>query len=275
MAVPSTIQALIILALVLAPGYVFTRTIARVTSEVEEPPDLRFLVTVTIWGLVIHGLLLLVSDWLPWWPRWIPQSQEILNYYSTKLLLTRAEDVALWALFSLALIPWALGQLTARIVGIEWIDKNIMDRLDLSIVQRTPTAWQYVINKEESAYALVFLKDGRVIGGCYTKNSFASANPKHGDLYLETRCQLNDAYEFQYGIPHSKGIWIAHDVISHVEFREDVEFPTAKPESAVVTASGTGTESTDHTTPRPKRGTRATTKRLAETAAATARTQAL
>jgi hypothetical protein len=37
MDVPSTVEALVVIALVLAPGYVFTRTITRVISQVEEP----------------------------------------------------------------------------------------------------------------------------------------------------------------------------------------------------------------------------------------------
>jgi hypothetical protein len=259
MDVPSTVEALVVAALVIAPGYVFTRTITRVISQVEEPPDLRFLMTTITWGLAIHALLLLS----PWWPQQIPRTDQVLDFYLDKSLPAHAADIARWAVVSLAVVPWVLGQITARVIAIPWIDTKILDWLEFSIVDRTPTAWQYVLNKERSAYVLVFLKDGRVIGGCYTNKSFASNNPRHGDIYLETRCHLNDANEFQYGVLHSAGVWIAHDVISHVEFRRDVEFPTSGPDST------TCSEPTDRPETKSRFGGKgAPAKRFIATAAA-------
>src|SRR4051812_21205462 len=103
MDVPSTVEALVVVALVLTPGYVFTRTITRVISQVEEPPDLRFLVTTITWGLLIHAVLLL----LPWWPDdWMPTSGQVLDFYLSKSLPAHAQDVARWAVVTVAIIPF-------------------------------------------------------------------------------------------------------------------------------------------------------------------------
>ena len=276
---PSTIEALVLIALALAPGYVFTRTITRVISQVEEPPDLRFLVTTITWGLLIHAILLLLPRW--WWPNQIPKSSEILDFYFNKSLPNHAEDVGLWALVAIAFIPWLLGWATAQVLARTWFDAEIMDKFEFSIVKRTPTAWQYVTNKERSAFVVVYLKDGRSVGGCYSSKSFTSNNPRHGDIYLESRCRLNDENEFQYGVAYSEGVWIAHDVISHVEFlSKDFEFPASDADSTVANSAASSDtraslESSTSSKAGPERRTRASAKRLIEAAAAAAFVQAI
>ena len=53
---PSTIQALVILALALVPGFLFMLTLQRSVSNIETS-ELRFLLTTIATGLLIHGLV--------------------------------------------------------------------------------------------------------------------------------------------------------------------------------------------------------------------------
>ena len=51
------------------------------------------------------------------------------------------------------------------------------------IIHPDPLAWDYFFRQGHSCFVLVHLKDGKVIGGLYNGESFASSYPESQDIY--------------------------------------------------------------------------------------------
>jgi hypothetical protein len=86
------------------------------------------------------------------------------------------------------------------------------------IIHPFSKSWDFKFNKKEPALIIVHLKDGRLIGGFYGYDSFASSYPAEEQIYLETVWKLDDNGKFQHPIQKSQGILILKDEIMAVEF---------------------------------------------------------
>ena len=64
---------------------------------------------------------------------------------------------------------------------------------------------------------LIHLNNGRMIGGLYGTDSFASSYPEKEDIYLQEIWKIDTEGNFIEKITGSKGLLINHDVIEYVE----------------------------------------------------------
>lgn len=78
--------------------------------------------------------------------------------------------------------------------------------------------WDYFFGKKEAAWVIVHLKNGNMIGGLYSSNSFASSYPNKEQIYLEEIWKLDENGVFLYKIDRTKGVIILGDDISSLEF---------------------------------------------------------
>jgi hypothetical protein len=78
--------------------------------------------------------------------------------------------------------------------------------------------WDYFFGKKEAAWVIVHLKNGKMIGGKYSLNSFASSYPDKEQIYLEEVWKLDNIGKFISRIDRTKGIIIIGDDISSIEF---------------------------------------------------------
>lgn len=85
------------------------------------------------------------------------------------------------------------------------------------IIHPLPKPWDYVFGKGEAYWVIVHLKDGRMIGGVYDENSFASSYPVEEQIYLEEVWKLSKDGIFLEQIKRSSGIIIMRDEILSVE----------------------------------------------------------
>jgi hypothetical protein len=81
----------------------------------------------------------------------------------------------------------------------------------------TPTAWDHFFNLKEDCFILLHLKNGQVLGGLYTKKSFASAYPEKEDLYLSELWKLDEAGAFQEPVENSGGLLIDFEAVNFIE----------------------------------------------------------
>jgi hypothetical protein len=153
-----------------------------------------------------------------------PWSGRIVAFYRDGQLYDYRLEVALWGVSVSFLIPMIIGVVAMKVLESPQVDE-ILREVGLSRVHRTPTAWQFVINQERPAYVRVHLKDGKLIGGAYSSRSFSSGNPNHADLYLEESWLLTELGDFDKIVVNTQGVWISHDVISHIEFLEGSDEP--------------------------------------------------
>jgi hypothetical protein len=208
---PTTIEALIIILLVISPGYVFTQIARRSIAHIQEPTDLRFLLTVITAGFGIQAIVFPVF------------TRNLFTYYRADTLVDHQTEAYLWLVVVCFLGPFVLGALAGKAVAWRPIEK-LLDIIGLGYTDRMPSAWDYVIRQKGSRYVRVHLKEGgRMVGGIYHTNSLASSDPKRPDLYLEQAWQLDDHGFFTEVLPSTTGVWIAHGVMEHVYFylRED------------------------------------------------------
>ncbi len=82
-----------------------------------------------------------------------------------------------------------------------------------------PTAlpWDYVFSQRKSYWMRITLGNGKVIGGRYAHNSFASSAPAKEQLYLEEAWIIDDKGGFVKKKDRSAGIIVLASDISHIE----------------------------------------------------------
>jgi len=90
----------------------------------------------------------------------------------------------------------------------------------------TPTAWNHYFNQAEPCFILLHLKNGKMVGGLYGLDSFASSYPEKADLYLETVYKVDESGQFGEKLARSKGFLVNFEEVSTIEFFEVGDVPT-------------------------------------------------
>jgi hypothetical protein len=80
------------------------------------------------------------------------------------------------------------------------------------VIGNSKSAWDFHFTKREAAWVIVHLKDGRKIGGKFSKRSFASPYPCKETIYIEELWNLQDS-KFISIVPRTNGILIISDEI--------------------------------------------------------------
>ncbi len=208
---PTTIEALIVIALVVSPGYIFARFARDVIALSRDSGDFRFLLPAITCGTLIH---ILMSFW----------TVRIVGYYRETTVEYHLVEFLGWGLATGFIVPILLGIGISQIAKRPIVD-DFLDRIGMGYVDRLPTAWEFAVRIDRSPYVRVHLRDQATpIGGLFGRGSFASTTPNRADLFIEEVVPL-DAYGNFTGerYPDTWGAWISHDVISHVEFFEGAQ----------------------------------------------------
>lgn len=244
---PSTVQALLIFALVLVPGFLFMAALRRSVSNLDRS-DLRLLLGTIPAGLLCHLCV------FPWTAR-------LLRVYldNPKQLLEESlpSEIAAWAAVTVFVLPIGLG------AGLAWIIKRprvnrFLERFGYGYINLLPSAWEYIFDKQEGYYVRIHLKsDGVIIGGIYSTDSFAADPPRPSDIYIEEVWYLDADGNFTQPLPTTRGAWVSQEAISYVEFfagrdpnetfEEQIDERESTPET---TSTGTqGQSASDATSP--------------------------
>ena len=80
--------------------------------------------------------------------------------------------------------------------------------------------WDYVFRQRKPYWIKITLKNGKIVGGKYSINSFASSSPVKEQIYLEESWIINDKGGFERKKNDSEGIIIMSDEILLIEFRK-------------------------------------------------------
>jgi len=86
------------------------------------------------------------------------------------------------------------------------------------IVHPTPRAWDAYFGRGNPCFILVHLKNGEMVGGLYSSNSFASSFPNEEDVYIEQVWKIDETGSFDGPIQDTDGILIVGDSIEYLEF---------------------------------------------------------
>lgn len=206
MGIPATFEALIIIVLILVPGFLFLLLSRGAIAHSSELADFRYLLLVVSTGVVLQAMA-----W-PFGGLWI-----VKNYTGGTL-----DDQQAWALvwFLMVTIVWPVTAsvifnlviLSDRVDG--WLNK-----MGVGYDDRLPTAWDYFLRRGPF-WVKVYLKDDQVIPGEYGGVSKAGTSSKSKDLYLQQLWEVDEEGEFKEPLHDSGGAWIAYEAINFVEVIE-------------------------------------------------------
>jgi len=120
----------------------------------------------------------------------------------------------IWGQWSLLLISFLLlPMIWPFILSKIFNSKKISSKLNIPF----PTSWDYFFNKREPLFILIHLKNGGLIGGYYGDNSYTTAYPNDGEIYLEAVYKVNKEGTFGKPIDETKGLLIRKDQYSYIE----------------------------------------------------------
>lgn len=206
---PTTIQALVIVALVLSPGYIFVQVARRILAHVPETTDLRFLLTIITYGMVIQAIAFPFLG-----------TNSILDYYLDGQLRLHESETVRWAASVCFALPVVLGIVVGLLARLRWIDR-VLDKIGMGYIDRMPSAWDYVMHQRQAGWIRIHLEDGKgMVGGVFKDRSFGSLDPQRADVYLEEAWQLDENGGFVQVLPGTSGVWVSHDAMAYAYFYE-------------------------------------------------------
>jgi hypothetical protein len=193
---PSTLEALVIVVLVLAPGYVLSLFAAGVIpfARPDKPDAIALLPTITC-GALTHAVL------SPWTLR-------VLEYYRDDALASHAGELVAWGICLILVAPALLGIAAGQFSNLDSVDR-VLDKIGLGYIDRMPSAWEYVLRRERPAFVRIYLSSGVVIGGAFSTGSFASTTEGKADIYLEVGWEMDSDGKFIRPLAGSAGVWVA------------------------------------------------------------------
>lgn len=166
---PTSFDAVFVILLFLIPGFI-ARGVLSSIYPTSEPSEVRLVLTAIALSCINYGLWswLLVLAWKgAWYEGAIP--------------------LALLAVLILFLSPVVF---TLAVGSFMRTDAFRKMRETFGIRHPTPESWDYFFGKGLPCWVIATLKSGRVIGGYYGTDSFASSFPAEEDLYLEKLCDM-------------------------------------------------------------------------------------
>lgn len=202
MSIPTTVEAIAVIILIFIPGYIFLQFTKGAVAFIPQSVDARYFFAVITWGGLVH----LATAW---------SSIPLLRWYQDHQLEDHLLYAIVWSILVLVVFPLLLGILGAWIIQQPKVD-GALAHIGMDYVSRTPSAWNFA-TKSGAAWVRVHLKDGTVIGGVYEDHSFAD-DAGEKDMFLERVYNLTDTGDFSDPVAGTAGVWIPHDVISHVMF---------------------------------------------------------
>jgi hypothetical protein len=210
---PTSIEALLIIALVLSPGYLFTIVVRRSVAYAWETSELRLVLTTITAGTLLQLLGTPLG------------TIGIINHYYAGTLMQNLSDLLRWALLVCVALPVVSGAFLGWLIARPQIDR-VLERFGLGFYDRTPSAWDYAAQEHDGVWVRIHLKDNQgIIAGKFGQDSFASLDPKRPDIYLQEAWLVDEHGNFLRPIVDSLGVWIAHDVMAYAHFLEGSETP--------------------------------------------------
>ncbi len=200
---PTSVAALVILLLAIAPGYVAVATWSRARTWKGPSGDLRTILQSLVLSAVVQAIL------LPLTVAWVLPVRNSWQQYPGRL--------AVWALSTVIILPLTLGVAGARlydfVFAIEkqrntgWREK--VDKLVGPAI--APTVWDTVFVTERvppAGFLVLEFNDGRRMAGVFARDSIVQTSPEPHGLFLEREWALTEDGAVWYEVPATRGLLI-------------------------------------------------------------------
>ena len=102
------------------------------------------------------------------------------------------------------------------VLAWKWLRTH--ERFKGSAPHPTAKPWDYVFERAEPYWIVIYLKDGKMVGGRYSGKSFASSFPVEEQIYLEEAWIVTEEGILDRPIKGSAGVLVMSSEISYLEF---------------------------------------------------------
>lgn len=211
---PSTIEAVVILILFIAPGFLCARMVrAEIPSALGS--DRQFLVLAIIFSLLVHVVLLVYTiEMAPKLNEFFQQLRSIGVHGK----LTLGWSVLVWLVIVLFVGPIAIASVLSWVWRSDFA-QPLLEKFGISVVQLTPTAWDwFFLTQKDGCWLVAELDDGSIVGGEFGSGSFASLTPHRADIFVEREYYVDENHNFADPIPDNIGVWIQGEKVRHLHF---------------------------------------------------------
>ena len=192
---PTSAQVIYFLAFVV-PGFISMQVYAQIRARQKTTLKDSILEAITF-GAINFAILFFAIEW-------------IVNPPNFTLHPIYVWIAAIVVFLILPLFwPWAL-------VGVQ----NLLAKRNLFLAT-SPTAWDHYFLDRKPCWVLVHISETRRVGGRFGKNSYASAYPEPGHIYIEELWRLDENGGFLEKTPQSRGIVLRPTDYQMVEFFDD------------------------------------------------------
>jgi len=183
---------LIIFVLFVVPGFIAIK-IYELFSAIKEKDTGKQLIDAVSYSCLTYAIM------------FIP-----LSYVETPAFRTHNPNWYISIYFCvLFVVPIILALILRWLRHTNWVQKFLP--------HPTLRPWDFVFSQRLTYWVRVTLKSGKVIGGMFGLNSFASSAPAEEQIYLEQYWILNDDEGFDRAVEQTAGIIILASEIATVE----------------------------------------------------------
>src|SRR5438067_2472544 len=116
------------------------------------------------------------------------------------VIQTRAYSFYPFVLVAVFIVPAFLGWLGSYLIQAPWLRQFAK-----LVVHPVPMAWDYVFGKGKSYWVVFYLKNGKMIGGYYSSESFVSGYPDIQDIYVQELWRLDEPGRFAEKVDRTAG----------------------------------------------------------------------
>ena len=196
-----------IIALIAVPGFALGVVSGRGGRD-PDAGDQPFLARAAMGSVIIHAPV------LPW-------TVALARAVRHDGLPAHTIEVSAWLLVVCALIPVLVGNIWLWFASrpAETLPGKIVKFLGVDAANRTANAWSDIVagRTDSGGFALITLRDGRVMTGFCGARTLFSTNPGKPDMYVEQAAYVGPDGMFACD-PDSRGFWVNGDDVASIEF---------------------------------------------------------
>jgi Family of unknown function (DUF6338) len=206
--VPATVEAVIIFAVLIAPGYLLNQGIAQGRDVDAGRPDLHVLARA-----LVASVIWLLLTW--WWA-----SEKVIRWVGEDKVDQHSVPADTWRAVVLVLLPYAVGRLLGSVVQRNWRGADLLRNLGIASTRGTPWdfAWQRVKDDREPTLVIITLEDGRKVAGQFANGSRATVSPQEPEVYLEQAYELKEGGGEQL-VVYDRGMHVDGSRIAAIAFK--------------------------------------------------------
>lgn len=199
---PGSLQALVVLGIAVAPGFLCTTAWARAKTWKGPEGDLRTLLHSIVLSAVVQVVVSPLTIF------WIYPEREVLEQFP--------ERVAIWLALVVVVVPMvggvAVGRLTDYLSAVRETEprgwKSWLAKIKPAAASPSVWDWLFTTNPPDGRFLLIELDDGSRVAGVFAEGSMALTSPEPQGVFLISEWLVDDDGDITGERPDTLGILV-------------------------------------------------------------------